>query len=833
MSDTKNPNHQLTRRSFLKTTGAVAGAAAVGATVKLGSVDPITTAHADGDAKETVISTSCRSNCFQRCLLNAHVVDGKVRYMSRGDYPEDIYSGCCLKGLTVHERAYSPTRIQYPMRRVGERGGGEWERISWDEAITEIADTFAKIRNEYGKTAIAFDTGSGNYSSINGSSGVKVLFAKALEATILNVCYDQAFGYGTDRVIGGGVWQFSNEPKTMLDSRHILVWGANPVSTQPQTYRLIRFAKERGAKITCIDPMFSSTAARADEYIPIRPGTDVLVSLAILNEIVSNDAIDEQYVKAYTTAPFLIRKDNGLIFRRSDIEGGEKASERTAVALNAPSSMADDPAYVWDSQSDELALSTECVAPALEGEFEIDGVAVETVYSGLKKHVAEYTVARATEASRIPEETIRELARRYAEEGPIFLYSIYGIDHYRNGHLFSQTMAVLHALTNNISRPGSSVGGSGGVLLAKLPVNSAILNPASGKAGYMGLPQCDLANVLVSGKHNGKDFPVKALFLACSNAMSNYAEQQRWFDDILPNLDYIVTCDTEFTDSARYSDIVLPVAFWTEVTDVSVSNYANPFVSFAGKAMEPLHEAKPDSEIFALIAEKLGLGDDVPLRSSEEWVEMLLDSDGLREMGITYETLKEKKAFRGVASEDQPMIRGFGGAPFPTPSGRAELYKERPLPRVDFGQDWEAAAEAERFPSFRPPTENYHENGLKEKYPLSYLTTHERWRVHTQWFAVKTLQELDTEPLVYLSPEDAEERGIADGDAVEVFNDRGSMAIKAVVSDACPPGVLNIPKGWQRNQCIEGGYQCMTGSESDPMSVNFAYFDALVDVRKK
>lgn len=833
MTETKGSGRSLTRRSFLKTTGVVAGAVSIGAAVEVAIGASESTAFAESGSEETIVSTSCRSNCFQRCLLNAHVRDGNVCYMSRGDYPEDIYSGCCLKGLTMHERAYSKTRIKYPMRRVGERGGDEWERISWDEAIAEIADTFSRIRDEYGKTAIAFDTGSGNYSAINGSSGVKVLFAKALEATILNVCYDQAFGYGTDRVIGGGVWQFSNEPKTMLDSNHILVWGANPVSTQPQTYRLIRFAKERGAKITCIDPVFSSTAARSDEYIPVQPGTDVLVALAILNHIVSNDSIDEAYAKKHTTAPFLLRKDNGLLLRRSDIEGGDMAEVRDAVTLNTPSSMEKDPVYVWDEVADAIALSTECDTPLLEGEFEIEGIAVETVYGALKKHVSEFTVERASEASGIPAATIVELARRYAEEGPVFLYSIYGIDHYRNGHLFSQTMAIIHALTNNISRPGSSVGGSGGVLLAKLPVNAAIMNPASGKTAYMGLPQCDLANVLVSGKHKGKDFPVKALFLASSNAMSNYAQQQRWFDDILPNLDYIVTCDTEFTDTARYSDIVLPVAFWTEVTDVSVSNYANPFISFAGKAMEPLHEAKPDSEIYALLADKLGVGDDVPLRSSEEWVKLYLDTDGLKSMGITYETLQEKKAFRGVGTEDQPMIRGFGGAPFPTPSGRAELYKELPLPRVDFGQDWKKAAEEERFPNFRPPTENYFENELKKKYPLSYLTTHERWKVHTQWFAVESLQELNPEPLVYLSPEDARERDIADGDIVEVFNDRGSMSIKAAISDACPQGVLNIPKGWQRNQSIEGGYQNMTGSESDPMSVNFAYFDALVDVRKK
>ncbi len=834
MSEQSGAKPTLTRRSFLKTTGAVAGAAAV-----VGGAGTLTAlaenAKTEGSSGEEVVYTVCRSNCFQRCLLEAHVRDGKLCYMSRGDYPEDIYSGCCLKGLSMHERTYSPTRIKYPMRRVDgtERGANQWERIEWDEAIAEIAKRFTEIQEKYGKRAVAVDTGSGNYCSVQGSSGVKMLFARALESTILNVCYDQSFGYGTDRVIGGGIWKFSNEPKNMLWSKNILIWGANPVSAQPQTWRIAQFAKERGAKITCIDPMFSMTAARCNEYVPIKAGTDVLVSLAILNEIVSKDQIDREYVLANTTAPFLIRKDNGLLLRRSDVEGGDQASVRDAKTLNTVGQMKQDPAYVIDEATGEPMAYTSCDKPALEGTFTVAGIEVETVYSALKEHVSEYTVERASEASGIPADKILELSKMYAEDGPVFLYSIYGIDHYRNGHLFSQTMAVVHALTNNISRRGSSIGGSGGVMLGNLPLNWPALNPVSGKTAYTDVPQVDLANTIATGKHKGEDYPIKALFFAYSNALSNYAQQKNWFDVILPNIDFIVTVDTEMTDTALHSDMILPVISWVEANDFAVSNYANPFVSYAGKAVEPLYEAKPDTEIYALIAEKMGFGDDVPHRTPEEWIDVMLDTDGMRKLGITQETLKKEHAFRGVASENEPMVRVAYGESFPTPSGRAELYKELPLPRVDYGQEWEEDAAKEKFPSFKPPTENWYKNDLTKKYPISYLSTHERWRVHSQWFNVQTLKELNPEPVVYLSPEDAEERAISDGDIVEVFNDRGSVTIKAVINNACPKGVLDIPKGWQRGQVIDGGYQTMTGAESDPLSINFAYFDALVDVRKK
>lgn len=831
MSGANDSQSTLTRRSFLKATGVTAGLAAFGGTAGLSCLAVKDEAYAQEESKESVVTTSCRSNCFQACMLNAHIRGGKVCYMSRADYPEDIYSGCCPRGLSMHERAYSRTRIKYPMRRVGERGEDNWERISWDEAIAEIVDKLKSIREQYGTGALAIDTGSGNYGAIQGGGGILGMFKNASEATNINVCYDQASGHGTNRVIGGGIWGYSNELKNVLDAKHVLVWGSNPVNSQPQSWRQLRFAKERGAKLTCIDAMYSTTAARCDEFIPVRPGSDLIIALAILNDIVSNNAFDDKLVKQTTTAPFLLRKDTGLILRRSDIEGGEMAGVRDAVTLNKPGSMAKDPAYVWDEVANEAALYTECETPALEGEFEVAGIEVETVYTALKRHVAEYTFEKASETSNVPVESIAELSRIYKEDGPVFLYAVYGIDHYRNGHLFMQTMALIHALTNNISRHGSSLGGFS-CLGDQMLVNYGATAVKSGKKAYTNIPQCDLANVISTGKHKGKDYPIKALMFASSNGMSNYADQSTWFNDILPNVDFVLTLETEFTDTARYSDMVLPVAFWTEVNELRVNNYANPFVLYAHKAMEPLHEAKPDSEIIALIADGLGLASDVPLRSPEEWIELLLDGAPLNKRGITLDSLQKNAAMRGVGTEDEPFVHGANGT-FPTPSGRAELYCELPLPRVDFGQNWQEASKKERFPYFNPPTESW--NGTEEamKYPLSYIQLHERWRTHTQWFAVESLRELDPEPLLHLSPEDAAHRGIESGDIAEAFNDRGAVTLKAVVDNACPPGVCAIPKGWQRNQFIEGCYQDLTGAESDPMAVNFAYFDTRVDVRKK
>ena len=317
----------------------------------------------------------------------------------------------------------------------------------------------------------------------------------------------------------------------------------------------------------------------------------------------------------------------------------------------------------------------------------------------------------------------------------------------------------------------------------------------------------------------------------CSNSMSNFAQQNVWFDDILPNLEFIVVIDTEFTDTARYADIVLPAAFWFEVNDLRVS-YNNPYILIQEKAIEPLFESKPDAEIIAMIGRKMGLEEFFPEHyTDEDWIERLLDSDVLRQMNITYDRLKREKVIRGEGSAEKPFIRGE--LYFLTPSGRAQLYCEDPQPRVNYGQDLTGIVEKERLPYFKPPAEAWKDNPLYEKYPLVFIQEHSRFRSHTQWFNTPMLKELDPEPLAKVSREDAKARGIKTGDIVEVFNDRGRAVLKAEVNDAIPTGVIVIPKGWQREQFIEGCFQELTNTTSDPMAVNFAYFDCLVDVKKR
>lgn len=815
----KKTDYKLNDRVFVKAAAATIGEPAGEVTAETMKFIDVLSNEESSSKESRLISSNCRANCFQSCHLYAHVKDGKLVKTTPAPYEDSIYTGSCIKGVTNVQRTYSATRIKYPMRRVGERGEGKWERISWDEAINEISQRFINIQEKYGSRALAFDTASGNYGLVHGMQGLVNRLANSIGATKINVCYDQATGYGADRVIGGGVWRWGNEPRTMFDAKNIIVWGSNPVFSQPHNWRIVKEAQAKGAKVTTIDPIYSATASKSDEYIRIVPGTDLMLVLAMINYMIENELMDFDFLQKRTTAPFLIRRDNGKILRKSDID----------KSIDPKQNRKDDDFIIWDLDKNEYAFLADGLEPkniAIEGTYTVAGIEVDTVFTVLKNEMKQYSLKRANELTGISEEKIVDLVKTYLD-GPTTIYTNYGIDHYQNGHLWAVAAFIMAAITGNIGKPGA---GFTGLYVQSIPLNYYGLYVTNRKTANRNVPQTEFYKVMRDGELSGEPYTIKALFSTCANSISNFGNQNVWFDHILPNLEFIVSVDTELTDSSIYADIVLPAAFWFEVNDLRVG-YNNPYIIFHEKAIEPLFESMPDADIIAMIGRKMGLAEFFPEDYDDrKWIEVLLDSDRLRKMNITFERLQKEKVIRGEGSAEKPYIRGEKR--FETESGRANLYCESPKPRVDYGQDLTGIIEKERLPYFKPPGEAWSENPLFKKYPLVYLQERSPYRVHSQWFNVGFLRKRDPEPVVKLNQQDAEARGIKDGDIVQVFNDRGKVKIKAQIDDQIGPGVLSIAKGWQREQFIEGGYQELTSSETDPMAVNFPFFDCLVDVKK-
>jgi molybdopterin-containing oxidoreductase family molybdopterin binding subunit len=708
------------------------------------------------------------------------------------------------------------------MRRAGERGEDKWEQISWDEAIKEMASKLQDIVDTYGPKAIVFDSCSGSYGQINGIFNPLGRLSAVLGATKPAVCYDYAAGYGINRVLGTGDWAYCNEPNSVLDSSMVIIWGTNPVYCAPHNWRWIQHAKEQGTKVVTIDPIKSATAHRSSEYIPVIPGHDGYLALAVCNYLIDKGLIDVPFLLEKSTGPFLVRKDTAKHLRKSDF---------TPLATDdAGKPTEKDEFYVWDEDAKTAVLSKDATKPILEGSFTYEGIEVDTAYSLLKKELEQYSIAKASELTGTPEAKITSFAEEFAAQDAISVNITYGLDHWVNGYQSTWSVATLMALTGNFAKPGA---GFTGVFASLYGVNTVGL--WTGTPEYKGLntqvPSGLLHEIFATQQLEGQPYPMKAIITYCSNPIANYAGQRNYLDKVLPNLEYWVYLDTEFTDSARYADLVLPVASWYEVEDVRVA-YNNPYSMISEKAIDPLYECRPEWEISGLIGRAMGFEQSFPANYTfDDWANIIFENEQSKSMGITLERLRSEKVIQTSGKQGESVVRGLT-IPFPTESGRVQLYCENPTPRLQYGQDLSARIPRERIVYYKAPHEASKDNPLYQKYPLVFLQEHSRFRVHTQWYNTPILKELDPEPVAKVSGKDAADRGISNGDMVEVFNDRGRAVLRCVIDESVAPGVLSIPKGWAINQHKEGCYQELTNPEMDPFASSFSYYDSLVDFRK-
>ena len=809
----------IDRRTFLKASGVTAGAVAVTYNVGPKTLRNLTVLPQEAAlatvAGETLVPTFCRPNCFNGCRVYAHVRDGKVVKTSMAPLPEEIYNRICLRGLTNPQQMYSDRRIKYPMKRAGARGEGKWERISWEEAAKTITDEWKRIREAYGKQALAFFQASGNIALLHGiMPGATARLANMLEGTTLDASLDAAMTVGINRVVGNaGPW-VSSEPKDYVNAKTMIAWGANVTDAQPQSWHFVADALEKGVKLIVVDPVYTILASKANKFVDIRPGTDTALTLSMMNVILEEKLHDVPFLLKHTVAPFLVRDDTRVFLRMSDL--GVEPQEGPADAMGNPTTV--DPIAVWDSVAKRAGAIDAVDAPALEGSFEVNGIKVHTAFELLKEEIAKWPPEVASKTTDVDPETIRYLARVAADK-PVTHIIGWGPQAYDNGVHTAHASATLCALTGNAGFPGASFGGNWNLYPG---INWAFTMPTG--TATNSISHLVYRKSIATGTHMGKPYPVKALYVNSGNPANTAVHGNEWINVVVPSLDLIVVADTVMTDTARYADIVLPVAGWFEQEDITSAGQTH-YIEHNEKAIEPLFESKPDADIIRLLAEGMGWGEYFT-KTNEEMLEELLDTPFSKGIGVTLQSLREKGMFRYMPD---PYI-AWEGQKFATPSGRMEFYVENPSRRSP--NDIEMDMDRERLPRFFPPTEAWHENPLAEKYPLILLSTRPKFRVHSQWSTIPWLRELDPEPDVRINVKDAEARGIKNGDYVEVFNERGRAVVKAVLTQGIRPGVMVFAKGWNSNQYIEGDLATLSSSSFDPVGVNSSFMDELAEVRK-
>ena len=742
------------------------------------------------NANETVIRTACPNHCASNaCGIQAHVLDGKVVKLAPADFPEPHIRRICLRGLSTLQMLYHPDRLQHPLKRTGNRGEGKWQRVSWDEALDTIADKFKDTAEKYGSKSVGFVLGGPGSGTVK--FGAYTRFASLFEATRVS-----CWGYGDASLPCAATAMFgAHNAGTFISSlrnpKMTIAWGTNPAISAPFTMRSLLFGKQAGTKLVVIDPVFTTTASKADEYVGIRLGTDAALALGMMNAIMEDGLQDEDFIRAYTVGPFLVRNCDGRFLRECD-----------AVVGGGDSYM------VWDTVTKQARpIDKPGVVPSLTGTYRVNGIECRPSFQLLTELVAQYPPEKASEITDIPAETIRRLAKVYATDKPANIITNNGLGRHYHGDLSYRAICTLAAITGNINLPR---GGHRRVVYNW----DAFLQPVSDKA-YSRLGILNMYPAILTGK----PYPIKATWFAFTNFVNQCANSNKIINEIIPQLDFIVDTALFMDATAQYSDIVLPVCTFLEFSDMV--NGPAPYLQLQQKVIEPLYESKSDVSILTELAKRMGF-EDYFNKTEEEYVDLLLDSGHSSVEGINVARLKQGPARINVsppAQDDKPTEIKFR-----TPSTRIEFYVEKLKPLC------------EELPVYKQPLEGK-EAPLAEKYPLVFVQVHSKFRHHSSYANIPWLLEINPEPVMDIHPSDAESRGIKDGDPILVYNDRGNAKLKAKINEGIKPGIINISQGWWFEQFEEGGFNTLSHDTINPAQdaiyePNMAFNDVLVQVKK-
>ncbi len=725
------------------------------------------------DEQVKLIRTACPAHCgIDACGILAHVKGDRIVKLEPAEFPDERDKRICLRGLTSLDITYHPNRIKYPMKRVGKRGEGKFERISWEKAYEIIVKNFREISEKYGWKSIGWVLGGPGAGTTK--FGAYLRLASLTQSTRVS-----AWGYGDaglpcgSRVILGHQFPYIHLHGEFWQRKYpelLMVWATNPAESMPlQNMRKFMDAKEIGTQVIVVDPRFTVTASKADEYIGLYPGTDSALALGIMNIIFQNDLYDKEFILDHTNGAYLVRIDTGKMLRGKDFNAKRE-----------------DAYVIWHekSNSHQTVSRTNVKEANLTGNYTIEGIECKPVLQLLIELASEYTPERTAEITGVDKDLIIKLAKRIGNSKKVVFLTHMGFTRTYHGDISLRGVISVAAITGNITTSVSS-----GYIPAALNWNP-FLKAIPDKPSFHRIGILNLYDAVISGK----PYPIKALWFAFINFLNQCANANKIIKEFYPKLDFIVQTELFMTPSARYADLILPVCSFFEFSDFMAQPYPN--IQLQQKVIEPLYESKSDVNIVAELAERLGFGE--YFKGGEEgMIDLIMSSRSFE--GITRETLKTQAVQLPSLPEGASFPLSFG-----TPSRKIELYAEQ------LYEDGEA------LPVYLPPIEASIIPGDK-KYPLTLINGHSRFRTHSMFANVEALLDLNPEPIIDIHPIDAEKRNIKTNDEVTVYNDRAQTTLKARVTEGVKPGVVDITEGWWIEQFKEGSLNHLTHDIINPV----------------
>lgn len=736
-----------------------------------------------GKDEKFVYTTCMGGGCHEFCCLKTFVADGRITRTEKAVLtgPEADRFECCQKGMDYGRFAGNPNRLLYPQRRVGERGEGRFERISWDEAFDEIGAKLCEIRDAHGPQSVLFSSNVAGYPL--GSTGalypaIQMRFVHAFDASqSMMTAVDGSF-FGAQAIDLGDVFAYGeSDPRLLEKAKHILIWGSNPIGNTRAgvTTRSIIEAKEaNGATITHVGLFYNSTAAKSDRFVPIRRGTNAALALSMAREIIERGAQDDAYLLTHTVAPLLVRADTGRFLRMSDISPEGPEALYVALSEGAPVPVAP---HSHDTSACEL-----------DAETELNGIACKTAFRMLREHLAQWTFERQEGVTGVPADVARAMTDEYLAAKPANIYLEEAM-RYANAVQSYRAVELLAYLSGNIGVEGGGVtitGMGGGHPSGLNDAAVAIPEGLENMKGHQVFSE-DVFDL------DRDDYPFKAYFGMMGNPVHSNPGRGRVWEKFFDKMELVVVCDIFMSDTAKFADYLLPDTCTFERYELAPQGN---HIILMEPAVERAGEVKSGTEILTGIAQRVGLGHLFELTDKEWLITRLMTNDpGYANVQppITFERLGEEKMVRLAVPETlyDPMATDD----FRTPSGRIEFYSE------DYAEIGYAMAKLDPTLVDRMSDED------KAAYPLHLFVGRPRVMMQTQPFNVmEDLVELQgREPWMLMNPREAEARGVRDGDKVEAYNANGNAVMRARVSRACPPGVAQMWLSYRAEEYEQGG----------------------------
>jgi anaerobic selenocysteine-containing dehydrogenase len=682
------------------------------------------------DATGTQVLGACPHDCPDTCSMLTTVTNGVAIKVQGNPAHPHTDGALCTKVSRYTERTYHPDRLLHPLKRVGPKGAGQFERVSWGAALQDIAARLQAIasRSADAAQAILPYSYAGTMGLVQGES-MSARFLHKLGASRLDrtIC-SSAGGEGLTRTLGGKVGM---RVEFFAESRLILIWGSNSIASNLHFWRYAQIAKRNGAKLVCIDPRKSETADKCHEHIALLPGTDGALALALMHELIAHDWLDHGYLAHYTLGWGLLR---------------------------------------------ERAL--------------------------------QWAPERAAGVCGIAPEQIRALARDYgacvASGAPAAIRMNYGMQRVHGGGNAVRLIACLPALI------GAWRHRAGGVLLSSsgaFPVQKAALQRPDLLAGKTPrtLNMSTLGDELLRPASAAFGPAIEALIVYNSNPAAIAPESVKVVRGLTRDDLFTVVLEHFQTDTADYADYVLPATTQLEHWDVH-SSYGHTDALLNRPAIEPLGEAKPNTQIFRELAGHMGFTDACFADDDAALCRMAYGD------AVDFAELLAK-GFATLPTPEAPFAEGK----FPTPSGKCEFFSAR--------------LAAQGLDGLPDHVANHEAFNTSTQYPLAMISPPARNFLNSTFANVPSLQEMEREPVLEMHATDAAARAIRSGDIVRVFNARGEYRCKAKVSSRARPGVVNGLGVWWRKLGLSGtNVNPLTSQKLTDLGGGPTFYDCLVQV---